>query len=247
MGGRQATLEISGVSYRYGATNAVSELDLALTNGELAALIGPNGSGKSTALKLGCGILKPTCGEVRLWGKPIGEFKGFDRAKLISYMPQMINVSAPFRVNELVEMGRYPYSIGSAHTVDEALELVGLIEKRRAYLAELSGGELRRAFIAMMLVQGAGVLLLDEPLANLDIKYQVELIRILGEIVAAGEFSVLMALHDLNTVRHFESVSVIKNGSLHSRGTPEAILTAGLIEEVFEVDANDVFICGKDG
>ena len=100
----------------------------------------------------------------------------------MAYLPQILDLQAPFRVGELVRMGRYPQEGSLALSVEEALHIVGLQGKAKTHLTELSGGERRRAYIAMTLVQGARVLLLDEPLASLDIKYQFGLYRLLKDI-----------------------------------------------------------------
>src|ERR1700690_3460961 len=122
-------------------------------------------------------------------------------------------------------MGLYPYDIPPAMSVDEALSMAGLREKVQARLTDLSGGERRRTFIAMTLVQGAGLLLLDEPLANLDIKYQIELVKLLKNLRAKRNISVVMALHDINMALQFEKVMLIKEGRIVGFGKPEEILT----------------------
>jgi iron complex transport system ATP-binding protein len=141
----------------------------------------------------------------------------------------------PFTINELVSMGLYPYDIPPAMKVGEALDLVGLTDKAGAHLSDLSGGERRRTFIAMTLVQGAGLLLLDEPLANLDIKYQIELVRLLRKLREAKNISVVMALHDINIALQFDTVMLIKNGNLIGSGRPEAVLTRDMLKQAFDV------------
>jgi iron complex transport system ATP-binding protein len=118
---------------------------------------------------------------------------------------------------------------------NEALEIVGLKEKSESSLTSLSGGEKRRAFIAMTLIQGAGLLLLDEPLANLDIKYQIEIQRLLRKLQETKSISIIMALHDINAAFQMEKVMLIKEGRLLGIGNPEKILTAGLLQEAFDV------------
>jgi iron complex transport system ATP-binding protein len=132
-------------------------------------------------------------------------------------------------------MGLYPYDIPPAMTVDDALEMVGLRDKADAYLPDLSGGERRRTFIAMTLLQGAGLLLLDEPLANLDIRYQIELVRLLRRLREERNISVVMALHDINIALQFEKVILIKNGEILGSGSPEEILTDAMLDESFDV------------
>jgi iron complex transport system ATP-binding protein len=205
-------------------------------NGEFIGLLGANGSGKSTILKLASGILKPSEGSVRLWGKPLHFYKNKDRAKLLCYLPQLLDINVPFTVREVVSMGLYPYDIHPEMSADEAIEIVGLKEKSGSNITNLSGGERRRTFIAMTLLQGAGLLLLDEPLANLDIKYQIEILRLLGELKEKKNISIIMALHDINIALQFEKVMLIKNGKILGAGNPGIVLTKDLLKEAFDVN-----------
>ncbi len=154
-------LDLDGVCYSYDKDRPfIQDLSFSVGEGDFIGLLGANGSGKSTILKLGSGILKPSSGSLLLWGKDMHTLNNRDRAKLISYLPQTLDISVPFTVRELVGMGLYPYDIPPAMTVDDALDMVGLSDKADAHLPDLSGGEQRRTFIAMTLLQGAGLLLL---------------------------------------------------------------------------------------
>jgi len=230
-------LQFDKVSFLYKKDKEfIHELSFAVGDREFIGLLGANGSGKSTILKLASGILNPSNGSIRLWGKPIQSFRYKDRAKLLSYLPQLLDMNVPFRVRELVSMGLYPYDIIPEMTLSEALEMVGLEEKADLYIRNLSGGERRRAFIAMTLLQGAGLLLLDEPLANLDIKYQIEVIKLLKELKEKKNISIIMALHDINMALQFEKVMLIKDGKVLGMGNPEIVLSRDLLKEAFDVD-----------
>ena len=230
-------LGLRNVSFRYpGNKLIVHDFSFSMVSGEFIGLLGANGSGKSTILKLAAGMLHPATGDIRLWDKPLSAYRNKDRAKLLCYFPQQLDVNVPFTVREIVGMGLYPYDIPPRMTVDEALELVGLTAKASAFVTNLSGGERRRVFIAMTLIQGAGVLLLDEPLANLDIKYQFEFLRLLRVLQEQKGISVIMALHDINIALQFEKVMVIKEGSILGSGSPDAVLTKEMIRQAFAVD-----------
>ncbi len=232
-------LELNNLSFSYMKQEAlIKNLSFSVGQGEFIGLLGANGSGKSTILKLGSGILSPTLGAVLLWSKPLQAYRNKDRAKLISYLPQTLDIAVPFTVQEMVSMGLYPYDIPPAMSVDSALDLVGLQDKASSYLSDLSGGEKRRTFIAMTLVQGAGLLMLDEPLANLDIKYQIELVRLLKKLRDAKNISVIMALHDINIALQFSKVMLVKNGALLGIGRPEDILTDELLRDAFDVQVS---------
>jgi ABC-type cobalamin/Fe3+-siderophores transport system ATPase subunit len=230
-------LEVENIGFRYERNRPfIDDLSFTTSNGEFIGLLGANGSGKSTILKLAGGILRQTSGEIRLWGKPIHSYPHKDRAKLICYLPQVLDMNLPFKVRELVSMGLYPYDIPPALTTMEALEMVGLGDKSESYLGNLSGGERRRVFIGMTLLQGAGLLLLDEPLANLDIKYQLEIQRLLTKLKEDNKMSIVMALHDINIALQFEKVMLIKDGGILATGTPENVLTNTLLREAFDAD-----------
>lgn len=232
-------LELNNLSFSYAKQDTlIKDMSFSVGQGEFIGLLGANGSGKSTILKLGSGILSPTQGAVLLWSKPLQTYHNRDRAKLISYLPQTLDIAVPFTVQELVGMGLYPYDIPPAMSVGSALELVGLQDKAAAYLSDLSGGERRRTFIAMTLVQGAGLLMLDEPLANLDIKYQIELVRLLKKLRDTKNISVIMALHDINIALQFSKVMLVKNGILLGIGRPEDILTDELLNDTFDVQVS---------
>ncbi|MEW6570144.1 MAG: ABC transporter ATP-binding protein [Nitrospirota bacterium] len=229
-------LELNNVTFEYpGNKEFIINLTFSMGDGEFIGLLGSNGSGKSTMLKLASGILRPLNGQIKLWSKFLQSYSNKDRAKLLCYLPQVFDINVPFRVREIVSMGLYPYDIPPEIGVDDALKIVGLEEKSESYITNLSGGERRRAFIAMTLLQGAGILLLDEPLANLDIKYRIELLRLLKELQKKKNISIIMALHDINLALQFEKVMLIKDGEILGFGDPEMVLTEGMLQEAFGV------------
>jgi ABC-type cobalamin/Fe3+-siderophores transport system ATPase subunit len=240
-------LDFEHAGYSYEKSRPfIKDLTFSVGEGDFIGLLGANGSGKSTILKLGSGILRPASGRVLLWGRDLADVKSRDRAKLISYLPQTLDISVPFTIRELVGMGLYPYDIPPAMSVDEALDTVGLCDKADARLSDLSGGERRRTFIAMTLLQGAGLLLLDEPLANLDIRYQIELVKLLKKLRESRNISVVMALHDINIALQFENVVLIKDGAVIGSGRPEEILSRGMLKLAFDVDV-EIKKTGSDG
>ncbi len=243
---KHTILQAQRISFSYGKDETfIRDLDFAVSESEAVALLGANGSGKSTMLKIACGILRPRTGTVTLWSKPLSSYRTRDRAKLISYLPQTLDMTVPFTVRELVTMGLYPYDIPPALSADEALDMVGLLDKANASLSDLSGGERRRTFIAMTLQQGAGLLLLDEPLANLDVKYQIELLRLLKRLRDERGISVVMALHDMNAALRFGRVLLVKEGSVIATGQPEEVLSEANIRQAFDIDVS--LTRGPDG
>ncbi|MDP3014203.1 MAG: ABC transporter ATP-binding protein [Candidatus Subteraquimicrobiales bacterium] len=234
---KNAILEFEKVCFSYDSEKSfINTISFSINNAEFIGLLGANGSGKSTILKLVSGILKASDGHITLWGREIQLFKNKDRAKLLSYLPQILDMNIPFTVREVVSMGLYPYEIPPSLTVSEAIEMVGLTGKSEELITNLSGGERRRAYIAMTLLQGAGLLLLDEPLANLDIKYQIELLRLLRDLQKKRDITVIMALHDINIALQFEKIVLLKEGKILSIGSPGTVLTKDLLREAFDID-----------
>lgn len=230
-------LKMTGVDFSYEKEKPfIEDISLSVDNREFIGLLGPNGSGKSTLLKLASGIYRPLKGTVDLWGKELHDYRNRDRAKLLSYLPQILDMSIPFTVREFVGMGIYPYDTLPELTVDDAIEMVGLSEYAESLTTNLSGGERRRVYIAMTLLQGAGLVLLDEPLANLDIKYQIELLRLLKDLREKRDMTLIMALHDINIAFQFDRIIMIKEGRILGSGPPETVLTRELLNEAFDVD-----------
>ncbi len=236
---KNTILEFKRVSFSYSEQENkpfINDISFSIENGEFIGLLGANGSGKSTILKLISRILRQSKGDINLWGKPVHSYRHKDRAKLLSYLPQILDMNIPFTARELVSMGLYPYDIPPDLTIDEAIEMVGLTGNAESPLRNLSGGERRRAYIAMTLLQGAGLILFDEPLANLDIKYQIELLRLLKELRDSRNITIVMALHDINLAMQFDRIILIKDGRILGMGRPDEILTRDSIKEAFDID-----------
>lgn len=229
------TLEFADVSFSYSTKKFVEQMSFTMAEGELVGLMGPNGAGKSTVLKLAAGLLSPRKGSILVEGQVIGSYSGKERAKRVAYLPQILDLHAPFRVGELVRMGEYPQDGTQALGVEEALHIVGLHEKTDTHLAELSGGERRRAYIAMTLVQGAKVLLLDEPMASLDIRYQFDLYKLLEKIVREKGVSVIMSSHDIGMGAMLDRLILVKDGVVIAQGDPGTVLTEDTVRDAYDL------------
>ena len=226
------------VSFSYGERGVLRDVELEAGRGELLAIIGPNGAGKSTLLKCLVGILKPT-GFVRLEGKDLLSLKPRERARLITYVPQSSLPQFAFTVEEFVEMGAYM----TRGSVREALERVGLWERRREKITSLSGGEFQLALIARALAQGSEAILLDEPTSHLDINNALEVMELLNEL--KGEKIIIAVLHDLNlALSYSDRTLVLKNGKTVWKG-PSEKLSEKIIEETYGIKAKIIEVEGK--
>lgn len=233
-------LTLDGVTFSYGRHPFILNQNISFSEGDFSALIGPNGSGKSTFLKLAADIIRPSSGVVLLQEKPITGLTARERALRIGYLPQMIDMNLPFTVREIVEMGYYPRRPGNASPHDDVLGITGLREKGNRRLMHLSGGEQRRVFIAMMLAQNAPVFLLDEPLANLDIKHQIDLLSLFRSLRKEHGLTIITALHDLNMAAAFDRIIAIRDGTVIASGAPREILTRDLIRDLYGIGTEHI-------
>ncbi|HED04298.1 MAG TPA: heme ABC transporter ATP-binding protein [Candidatus Fraserbacteria bacterium] len=235
-------IAIESLSFAYNGQRVLRDIDLEVKPGELLALIGPNGSGKTTLLRQISGALRPARGAVYLDGQEVARLKPAELARRLAALEQEQSVGFDYTVRELVSLGRIPHRGRLSRwrpedesAVERALKSTGLQELARRSLQQLSGGERRRVFLAMALAQEPQVLLLDEPTAHLDLKYQLELLGLVRGLVARG-LTVIAAFHDLNlAARYSDRVAALSGGRLVALGSPRAVLTADLIGSIWGV------------
>jgi len=227
------------VSVKIGGRDILKEISLSLSKGELVSLLGPNGSGKSTLIKTIYGIMKPASGEVYVDGERIHAIERVELAKRLGYLPQE-NSSANLRAVDVVVFGRIPYARFSPAKEDyskamKALSLVGMEGYADRNFAELSGGEKQKIFIARVFCQETDYLLLDEPTSHLDLKSQIEIMKIARTLANKGK-GILMAMHDVNLAGMFsDRVVLIKDGEVVEEGSVSKVLKADTIEEVYGI------------
>lgn len=205
-------------------------------SGEVHALVGANGSGKSTFLKVLAGLLKPGHGTVELDGKDISSYSDLDRARILAYLPQRIQVKAGMSVLEAVLTGRHPWKSGlglaDQHDLEiatEAMEQMNLVHLAQRKVGELSGGEFQRAWLASVLAQQPKVILLDEPTHWLDIHHQVECLQLLRN-QAARNIAILLSTHDLNMAGQFsDRMTLLKAGKVIKSGNPDEVLNEQIL------------------
>lgn len=180
-------------------------LDLSLEAGRMTCILGHNGSGKSTLLKALARQDRPDAGELRFLGKPMADWSSKAFARKLAWLPQTPALAPGMTLRELVQLGRFPWHglLGRHGEKDriacnEAMALTGTTALADRLVDTLSGGERQRGWIAMLLAQGAEVLLLDEPVSALDIAHQIEIMDLLRQLNRQHGLSVIMVLHDLN-------------------------------------------------
>lgn len=210
----------------------------------MVGIVGPNGAGKSTLLRLMAGIWKPTSGTVTLGARSLARLSARRRAALLSFMPQQIPEDILFTVREFVEMGMYPYRdiwgqipALSRRRVEDIIADFRLAHYRDTPLLRLSGGERQRAAVARCVAQGSPVILLDEPIASLDLEHQLSILRELSRLAQAGHL-VVLSIHHLELAAQFcDEMILLSQGALYARGDPRSVLTERSVGDVFHVPA----------
>jgi zinc transport system ATP-binding protein len=199
-------LRTDGVSFAFGDETVLTDVSVSIRPGEFAALAGPNGSGKSTLLRIALGLLRPDAGTVRLFGEPPNGLR--DRWR-IGYVPQRLRIAPdlPATVEEVVATGRLPRQgwwrrrrAADREAVDHAIESVALKDYRRRRLGELSGGQQQRVLIAKALAAEPELLVLDEPIAGIDVESQRLFRDSLVHLVREHAAAVLLVSHELGAV-----------------------------------------------
>lgn len=235
-------LVAENVSFSYGERRVLDGCSLRLHGGEFVALAGPNGAGKTTFLRCLGGLIAPDSGVVRFEdGRDIRHWPPRARARRIAFLAQQPVADFGFTVREIVLMGRAPYRswLGVGQATDEALVERCLAETDLTTLSErpvtrLSGGELRRVFLARALAQEPRILIMDEPTAHLDLRHAVELYRRVDRLRREQSLSVIAATHDLNLVApHADRVALMSKGRIVRDAPTRAALEATVLSEVF--------------
>ncbi len=242
----EALLRAVGVSHAFAGALVLANVELELRPGRLVVVVGPNGAGKTTLLRVLSGTLWPDAGEITLRGRPLHALARREIARQLAVVPQESQVPFPFRVREMIALGRAPFlgALGREGPRDRALtesalaqlDLLALTE--RAY-PSLSGGEKQRVLLARALAQDVSTWLLDEPTAHMDLGHRLRAWEWLRDWVA-GESGrgCLLVTHDLVLAARFaDELVLLAGGRVAARGAPEVVLTPARIAEVYGVEA----------
>jgi len=210
-----------------------------LHSGEVLGLIGPNGAGKSTLLNSLAGIIESD-GEVKINNKAAESFDSKHRAQQIGLLPQSVNSAWSINVSDVVELGRLPWGDNDAAAIQQAMEQSGIEQFSQRKVDELSGGERARVWLARVLAGQPKVLLADEPIANLDIHYQIAVMDVLKKY-ANEDHGVIVAIHDLSlAARYCDKLCLMNQGEIIAMGEPKEVLNPELLTDTFgiAVDVN---------
>ncbi|MCL1995313.1 MAG: ATP-binding cassette domain-containing protein [Defluviitaleaceae bacterium] len=247
-------IEVKNVTQSYGRfadRDILKDVSLTVREKSITALVGANGAGKSTLLGVMTNLVPARQGVVTLDGVDIRKIKTAEVSKKVAFLKQTQQLSVKITVKDLVEYGRFPHCGGRLRTADklkveEALSYMNLADIKNSYLDEISGGQRQRAFIAMILAQDTPYIFLDEPLNNLDIRYSVEMMKVVYRLVSELGKTVVVVLHDINFAAAYANhIVAMKDGEIVKEGSPDEIITTEVLNPVFDHDFHITCCEGK--
>lgn len=227
----------------YDGKPIVNNIDVSIKKGQILSLIGPNGSGKSTILKSITKQLKVIDGVVFLSGSPINDINSRDMARRAAVVLTERPKPELMTCGDVVAVGRYPYtgmlgilSASDKEKINEALCLVNALDLKDRYFSEVSDGQLQRIMLARAICQEPEIIILDEPVSFLDIRYAVEILDILRRMASERGVTVIMSLHELNYAKRVsDRVMCVKDGYMLHLDTPEAVFTKEIISRLYDL------------
>lgn len=245
-------VRLENVAFAYGRNAPVFEhIDLVLDKPELVCILGPNGAGKSTLMHCMNKLKTPTEGEIFIDGKNLKEYSLKDLAKIVSFVPHTEDTTFSMSVLDTVLMGRIPHAgtVMSSEDVQIAIEnikLLGMEDFALQGFDELSAGQHQKIMIARSLTQEPKLMLLDEPTANLDVKYQMLVMRLLRDVARLKNITVVTICHDLNvTAKYADRVVMLYDHHIYSDGTPEQVLTEENISLLYGIGCQVMELQGR--
>ena len=248
-------MEVRNLKFSYSKKSPLilNDISFKLHEGKITTILGPNGCGKSTLFSLMTKNLTPDEGDVLIGMRDISSMSHREFAKKVSIVHQYNKVADDITVEQLVGYGRTPYrrilkSCDDYDTkmIDWAIKSTDLSEVRKRTVNSLSGGQRQRVWIAMALAQGTEYLFLDEPTTYLDIKYQLEILKLVKELNKNLGLSIIMVLHDINqAINYSDYIIGLRNGKILIQGKPEEVITEESIEKLYGVNLEVGKINGK--
>lgn len=237
---REPIIQCENVSFRYGEEEALSDISFSVRAGDYVGLVGSNGSGKTTLLKILLGLLEPTSGRVKLFGKALDEFRQWEK---VGYVPQHVfrgDMNFPATVQEVVESGHLrartdafcKFGKSSCEAVSRALERAGVSHVAGKRIGELSGGERQRVFIARALVSQPELLVLDEPTTGIDAASEAQFYRFLKDLNEDG-LTIILVSHDLEAVAREVKTVLCLNRRLVCAGTTEHLKSPEVLKKMY--------------
>jgi iron complex transport system ATP-binding protein len=235
-------IHVNHIDKNYGARRVLDNVSAQFPKGKVTSLIGPNGAGKTTLLMLIARLLEPSGGDITVAGRSIAHIKVKDYARQVATLRQAPDFHLRLTVEELVAFGRFPYSRGALteqdrQAIDDAIAFLSLENLRLAYVDELSGGQRQMAFLAMTIAQQTDILLLDEPLNNLDMKHAVQIMRALRRLCDEQGRTVILVIHDINFAANYsDHIVAMQGGAVRFAGPAHEVVTEERLRALYDID-----------
>lgn len=246
-------IEAKNISFCVKGRNILQALDFRSNQEEFVVILGPNGAGKSTLVKLLSGGMEPSSGDISYYGKKLKDWSLADIAKYRAYMHQESMISSSFTVRQVLEMARYRFShTQSKFNQDAVARIVTDLNLEHLLDAEfnfLSGGEKQRVQFGRVLlqlqnegeIQPIKYLFLDEPLNNLDVRYQIELLNYARNFVDQKMGSVIVVMHDINLCYQYaDRVLLMDKGRIINDGTIEEVMDPEVLSRTYQIDLEQI-------
>ena len=246
--------EVKALTFSYGKQEVIKGLDFELHKGTITTLIGANGCGKSTLFQLMTKNLKPDSGQILLGGQDISTMKLRTFAKQAAIVHQYNTAPADLTVEKLISYGRTPYQRGGfaqqskedEEKIRWAMEITHTYKHRDKPVAQLSGGQKQRVWIALALAQGTEILFLDEPTTYLDIRYQLQILKLIQSLNREFGITIMMVLHDINQSLYYsDEIVAMHDGKVVANGIPQEVITPQLVKEVYGVELDIRSVDGR--
>ncbi|SNV70864.1 ABC transporter ATP-binding protein [Clostridium cochlearium] len=233
---------LNNLNFSYNEKHILKNINISFERNKFYSILGPNGSGKTTLLKNILKALPTTDKTIYIDAFDINNYKNKDLAKKMSSVPQNTNLEFDFTSFDVVLMGRSPHlkrfereTNKDYEIVREAMEITNTWHLKDKYINQLSGGERQKIIIARALAQESSIILLDEPISNLDIQNQIEIMDTLKFL--NRDVTIISVLHDLNLAAQYSDyILLLKNGEIFFKGTPEKVLSVNNLKYVYDVN-----------
>ena len=243
MNGSTTGMTLAGLQFAVEGKILLHPLTLDIGRQGVTGIIGQNGSGKSTLLRLLARQQPPSGGTIYYDGRDLVDWSDRAFARAVGYLPQHVPITTRLTVRELVAFGRYPwhgafrrFGEGDGLKVEEALHLTGMVGLADRFLETLSGGERQRAWLAMLVAQEARLLLLDEPIAALDVGHQIEVLSLLRQLSEAHRVASVVVIHEINMAARFcDRIIALREGELVADATPDDLLTPDSLNAIYGI------------
>ncbi len=244
-------MNIAKLTKRYNRQVVVDNVEFEIPKGKVLSLIGPNGAGKSTVMGMISRLVARDSGLIHFDGKDISQWKSRDLSRSLAILTQHNNIQMKLTVRELVAFGRFPWSGGRLtrqdnKIIDEAIDYMELSRMQDRFIDELSGGQRQRAYIAMVIAQDTGYVLLDEPTNNLDIYHASAMMRTVRRLCDELGKTIVMVLHEINYAAFYSDyICAFVGGRIHAFGTVREVMTRERLQQIYNVDFEMIEIQGK--